>query len=141
VQTLACRWERFMGASGGTPYCDRPGVRYAMYAAYRRGGLPGALAQYDSLEQQAPDGFTFGPAQLVSFSYDLRRAGRTEDARRGFEASVRRYPDDWNSHDSLGEVLLAAGDTVHAIQEYRRSVELNPSNANGVAVLRSLQAK
>jgi hypothetical protein len=36
--------------------------------------------------------------------------------------------------------LLKAGDKLHAIENYRKSLELNPQNGNGRDVLKSLGA-
>jgi Flp pilus assembly protein TadD len=66
--------------------------------------------------------------------------GNTADAVAIFQLNVEIYPDEWNPYDSLGEGLLALGDTVQAISNYKRSVALNPGNAAGVAVLKRLGA-
>ncbi len=97
--------------------------------------MEGVLATYDTLQRTASDRFDFGPGELVSLAYELLHAGQGADAVRVFEAVVRRFPDDWNGHDSLGEAYLARGDTARAVHEYRRSIELNPQNTNGVAIL------
>ena len=52
-----------------------------------------------------------------------------------FELNVTEYPDASNPYDSLGEAYLAAGDTARAIVNYEKSVELNPDNTGGIAVL------
>lgn len=47
-------------------------------------------------------------------------------------------PDEFNPHDSLGEAYLKAGRREQAIENYRKSLELNPANENARAVLREL---
>ena len=56
-----------------------------------------------------------------------------------FELNVAEYPEASNPYDSLGEACLAAGDTARAIANYQRSVELDPGNANGRAVLERIR--
>ncbi|NTV04141.1 tetratricopeptide repeat protein, partial [bacterium] len=46
-------------------------------------------------------------------------------------AYVDLYPESWNAYDSLGEGLLAVGDTDGSIAMYEKSLELNPENTNG----------
>jgi predicted negative regulator of RcsB-dependent stress response len=50
------------------------------------------------------------------------------------------YPDKSNPYDTLGEALLAQGDTASAIRNYERSVQLDSSNTAGAAVLKRLRA-
>ena len=76
---------------------------------------------------------------LNTLGYRLLRDGQIEDAITTFELNVAEYPDASNPYDSLGEAYLAAGDTARAIANYQRSVELNPDNTNGVAVLERLR--
>ena len=47
----------------------------------------------------------------------------------------------FNVYDSYGEALLALGDTTQAIENYKRSVQLNPDNENGIKVLKGLDIK
>jgi hypothetical protein len=58
---------------------------------------------------------------------------------RAVELNVAEHPDASNPYDSLGEAYLAAGDTANAILNYQKSVELNPANTTGAAVLRRLR--
>jgi hypothetical protein len=42
-------------------------------------------------------------------------------------------------YDSYGEALAAAGDKENAIVNYKKSIELDPSNEHGKKVLEELQ--
>jgi hypothetical protein len=64
--------------------------------------------------------------------------GREEEAVGVFELNASLYPGSWNAHDSLGEAFAANGRTDEAIRSYRRSLELNPENANARAALEKL---
>ncbi len=52
--------------------------------------------------------------------------------------TTRLYPDSWNAWDSLGEAAAKAGRNEQAIANYRKSLELNPNNKNGQAMLEKL---
>jgi Flp pilus assembly protein TadD len=56
-----------------------------------------------------------------------------------FEKGAELYPESWNAYDSLGECLAKAGKRERAIESYRKSVELNPGNANGRATIQQLE--
>lgn len=64
--------------------------------------------------------------------------GREEEAVKVFELNASLYPDSWNAHDSLGEAYAARGRKDEAILSYKRSLELNPENANARAALERL---
>jgi tetratricopeptide (TPR) repeat protein len=49
--------------------------------------------------------------------------------------NVEIYPDAFNTYDSLGEGYMEAGQNELAIQNYERSLELNPGNDNARQML------
>lgn len=72
------------------------------------------------------------------WAYDLLHAGRTEEALALFAYNNRKWPEDWNTWDSLAEAYAVKGDKTRAIELYRKSLELNPKNTNGVEQLKKL---
>jgi CubicO group peptidase (beta-lactamase class C family) len=76
---------------------------------------------------------------LNSWGYRLLARHETKPAIAVLELAVRLYPDDANAHDSLGEAYAADQATALAIQHYRRSLELNPQNANAAERLKALE--
>jgi Flp pilus assembly protein TadD len=54
--------------------------------------------------------------------------------------AVRDNPDYWNAYDSLGEMYARAGDKQLAIQNYRKSLQLNPTSQTGLEALKMLGA-
>ena len=55
-----------------------------------------------------------------------------------FKLNVRAYPESFNVYDSYGEALMAAGNKEGAIKNYKKSLELNPHNLNGIEKLKEL---
>ncbi len=55
-----------------------------------------------------------------------------------FKLNVAEYPESYNVYDSLGEAYLANGDKDKAIETYKKSIELNSDNENGVKILKTL---
>lgn len=120
---------------GHTP--GSPGVQGTLAIVNRLRGLDAALAEYASLRKAGPAS-NFRPEQLNSFGYSLLAEKRTADAIRVFQLNVDVFPGDANAYDSLGEAYMAAGRNELAIASYRKSLELDPKNENGVAMLRKL---
>ena len=73
--------------------------------------------------------------------YNLINAKRINDAIEVFRLNVKLFPDSWNTYDSLGEALALSGDKAEAIENYEKSITLNPNNTNGKTALEKLKAK
>jgi tetratricopeptide (TPR) repeat protein len=58
-----------------------------------------------------------------------------------FKANVAAFPESANTYDSLGEAYMENGDRELAIQNYRRSLELDPNNANARTMLERLGSR
>lgn len=55
-----------------------------------------------------------------------------------FKLNTNLHPNSANAYDSLGEVYMKSGDSVKAVVNYRKSLELNPKNDNASAMLKKL---
>lgn len=82
-----------------------------------------------------------GEEELLPLGYRLVAWDELAAAERVFRYWVAIDPDDWNAHDSLGEVLLARGGLDGAAAEYERSLVLNPDNDHGRTMLRRIEAR
>ncbi len=83
--------------------------------------------------------YDFSESVLNALGYDLLRAEETDLALAVFRLNTEAYPGGFNTWDSLGEAYLAVGDTAMAILNYRKSLALNPQNANARAILSQLR--
>jgi len=54
---------------------------------------------------------------------------------------VEAYPQGFNTYDSLGEAYMISGITELAIQNYKKSLELNPENTGAMEMLKRLENK
>jgi Tfp pilus assembly protein PilF len=62
------------------------------------------------------------------------------DAIRIFRLNVENHPDSWNAYDSLAEAYMDEGENALAVQNYEKSLQLNPKNSNGETMLKKLKA-
>lgn len=102
-------------------------------------GIGPAIQAYRALAQ-SPD-FLVTEVQLNTLGYRLLALKRVPEAIEVFKLNVAAYPRSANAYDSLGEAYLTHGDREQAIRSYRRSLELNPQNANAVEKLRTLEKR
>ena len=107
----------------------------------RERGAEAAIAQYRELRKRQPGRYDFAEPELNALGYELLFTGRVKEAVEIFKLNVEMYPQGFNTYDSLAEAYLAAGERELAIKNYRRSLELNPQNANATAALKRIEQK
>ena len=135
-ERLADSIGRAYGWKGLDAEPDRPGTTVDLLARLR--GLDQALAWYRGA--MTKDTARFRPGDLNRLGYQLLWSDRTADAVKVFEANVALYPDDANAYDSLGEGYMAAGNKTAAVENYRKSLAMDPSNENAKRMLAKLGA-
>ena len=113
-----------------------PPIRQLRLALLRR-GFDHAPQVVDDMRRQDP---SFHPAEadLNAWGYQLLEQKQPAQALAVLKLAVVLFPGSWNVYDSLGEVQQRTGDRLGAIANYRRSLELNPHNANAVKHLAAL---
>ena len=78
-------------------------------------------------------------SQVNSIGYRLLGKKRNKEAIEMFRMNVEDYPKSPNVYDSLGEAYMLNGDKNGAIENYKKSLELDPANANAREMLKRLQ--
>jgi CubicO group peptidase (beta-lactamase class C family) len=101
-------------------------------------GFENAVTIAAELKQKDPK-FTLGENDLNGWGYRLAEDGKTKEAIEVLKLNVSLYPSSANTYDSLAEAYETAGDKKMAIKNYRRSLELDPKNANAETHLRKLE--
>jgi Flp pilus assembly protein TadD len=71
----------------------------------------------------------------------LLNANRDQEAITVLQFNVSAFPQSGNVYDSLGEAYLKAGAKANAIENYRKSLEVDPQNDNAVARLKKFEKK
>jgi FKBP-type peptidyl-prolyl cis-trans isomerase/Tetratricopeptide repeat len=104
-------------------------------------GIDSALSQYHYLKNTKPDEYDFREAQLNMLGYILLRNKMIKEAIEIFKLNSEVYPESANVYDSLGEGYIANGNVTLAIENYKKSLELNPDNENAKEMLKKLDGK
>lgn len=78
---------------------------------------------------------------LNATGYQLLTAKKVNDAIDVFKLNVKLFPNSWNAYDSLGEAYALAGNKKLAIENYEKSMKLNPKSESGPAALAKLKRK
>ncbi|MBX3064770.1 MAG: class A beta-lactamase-related serine hydrolase [Anaerolineae bacterium] len=101
-------------------------------------GFDQAIAAFNEAKQQDPE-FHLTEDQVNAWGYKLLQLEQPHDAIEVFKLNVSLYPESGNPYDSLAEGYEAIGEQALAIENYKRSLELNPENTNAVDRLKELE--
>ncbi|SDC64288.1 hypothetical protein SAMN04488104_100327 [Algoriphagus faecimaris] len=90
--------------------------------------------------------YNFSPPEYLvnQLGYRLLRSKNAVDQAKAleyFKLNVENYPKSANSYDSLGEAFETVGETQKAIENYKKSLELNSENEHARMRIRELTKK
>lgn len=105
-------------------------------------GMEGNVEQANNLRVKACEMGT--NAEINSYGYTLLQSGNASGAVAVFTVNAKRYPEDPNTWDSLGEALATAGDIAAAKVNFSKALSMNPSpevRANSEMWLKKLESQ
>lgn len=115
----------------------KPMAGVAIAKAYRNGGVSVGIDRARDIMSESGD-WRFGEQDLNQLAYQLVSEEAFDEAIAMLRLNSEFFPDHFNPYDSLGEVYLLKGERELAIENYRKSLELNPENDNAVQRLNEL---
>jgi imidazolonepropionase-like amidohydrolase len=119
---------------------NRKPIGDVLFDTIQQKGIQAAVEQYHQFAASQQNSYFFSENELVKLGYQLLRTKKVRDAIEIFKLSVEAYPQSYNTYDSLAEAYMDQGDRDLAIQNYRKSLDLNPANTNAVRMLEKLKA-
>jgi len=102
-------------------------------------GIQKAIAAYRDLKAKQSATNDFSEPELNRLGYQLLRTGKVKEAIEIFKLNVEAYPKAFNTYDSLAEAYLADNQRELAIQNYKKSLELDANNTSAVEALKRLE--
>ena len=100
-------------------------------------GVDAALALYTRLKSEEQDKYDFSEESINILGYSFLK-NNLPAALALFKININEHPKSFNAYDSYGEALKLDGQNEKAIENYKKSVELNPGNSNGIKALQEL---
>jgi CubicO group peptidase (beta-lactamase class C family) len=115
--TWAMRWL-------GLGY-DHPETMPRLYNALRKQGFGNVPQAFNNLKSK---GYQFSEKDINAYGYVLMKQMRYKQASAIFKQEVVMYPQSANAYDSFAEASENMGDKQRAINNYKRSLELDTAN-------------
>ncbi|MFK7775434.1 MAG: serine hydrolase [Saprospiraceae bacterium] len=99
-------------------------------------GIAKGILLYEKIKTS--DDYHLNEREMNESGYKLLQAGKAKAAAAVFKINVEAFPNSFNTYDSYGEALLELGNKAQAIENYKKSVKLNPDNEGGIKILNGL---
>ena len=111
-------------------------VAKILFDTINENGIDQGIDIYNEIKEE--DGYYLSEEEMNIVSYKFIQSNRVEAAAEVLQLAISSFPEAFNLYDSYGEVQLILGNKEKAIESYKKSVELNPDNQNGLRVLKEL---
>jgi CubicO group peptidase (beta-lactamase class C family) len=108
------------------------------YEYLLEGNFDKALAGYQALAKANASDEAVNEENINSQGYNFLRAGRTTLAKDLFRVNIFLYPKSANVYDSYAEACRENGEIQLAIDNYRRSLALQPNNEGAKKALKEM---
>jgi D-alanyl-D-alanine-carboxypeptidase/D-alanyl-D-alanine-endopeptidase len=102
-------------------------------------GAEAGITLYQELKKSDGDyDFSENVLNMLGYSYLDKNVAA---ARALFKLNTEQFPKSFNVYDSYGEALVKNNEKDLAIENYKKSLELNPGNTSGIKALENLGVK
>ena len=88
-----------------------------------------AYRGYNSILKNNPNNRSVRESNINSLGYRALRRKDNDEAIKLFTLNTKLYPESSNVYDSLGEAYWSVRDTINAMRNYKKALELDPKNS------------
>jgi CubicO group peptidase (beta-lactamase class C family) len=121
----------------GTTYeMPKKSVAFSLLDVILEKGLASGFEHFNNIKNSK--NYSLKENEMNSVGYNLLNSGKVKEAIEVFKLNVISFPKSGNVYDSLGEAYLVDGNEKLAIQNYKKSLEIDPTNTNAKNVLKKL---
>lgn len=136
---IFCDWVKWKNQVSMGNRCEiRIPIANKLKQIIEKEGVSNLADKYVELKTEEQRNYNFSENQLNNLGYYYLNKNENDIAIAIFKINVDAFPNSSNVYDSYGEALLKKGKSEEAIENYKKSVELNPGNENGIKVLNEL---
>src|SRR5918993_711636 len=109
-------------------------VAYSLADKIEKEGTSAALEYYKGIKDSI--GYYLDENEMNTTGYEFLQSGKVKEAAAIFQLNTIAFPKSSNVYDSYGEALMALGNKTDALENYKKSVKLNPGNENAIKILK-----
>lgn len=124
------------------------GLRFIYKNWHTEAFLNANKISYQDIENHYKDlskefGYTINPTEdfINQLGYQQLRFKHIEEAIEFLKQNIILHPNSFNVYDSMGEAYMINGQKSLAIENYEKSIAINPQNENGREMIRKLKGE
>ena len=121
---------------GKTFDLPKKSVAYDVLAVIQSEGIEAGITRYNKIKED--DNYDLSENEMNEIGYLLMGSDKVEEALQVFKLNIDAFPKSANAYDSYAEASMKLGKNEQAIAYYKKSVEMNPANQNGIDMLKKL---
>ena len=121
---------------GKTYDLPKKSVAYDVLGVIQSDGIEAGTAHYNKIKDA--DNYDLNENEMNQVGYQLMGSDKIEEALQVFKLNIEAFPKSSNAYDSYGEAFMKLGKNDQAIENYKKSIELNPGNQGGIDMLKKL---
>jgi CubicO group peptidase (beta-lactamase class C family) len=126
-----------VGIINEKPYdLPKKSVAFELLEVIESKGIADGVARYKAIKDA--EKYELIEGEMNNIGYQLMGNGKTEEAAKVFKLNTEAFPESFNVYDSYAEALMTLGENDLAIANYKKSIEMNPGNQNGIEMLKKL---
>ena len=129
---------RIIGANGSTEAPRISADDLTPFELLTSGKVDEAMARYRQMMKETPRSPSVDPGRLIGDGYSLVQEGKLTEGIALLKVAVDLYPKSTDAYDLLADAYQTNGQKELAIAAYKKSLELNPQNANAREKLKKL---
>jgi tetratricopeptide (TPR) repeat protein len=132
---------RIIGANGSV---DAPHISaddLTPYELLTSGKVEEAMARYRQIQKETPRSPSVDEGRFLADAYNLGEEGKLAEAIALLKVAEDLYPKSVDVQDNLAEAYERNGQKDLAIATYKKSLELNPQDANAREKLKKLRGQ
>jgi len=112
-------------------------LAYSLLQQLETNGLEEAMKFYR--ETRLSTQYIILEDEMNMVGYELLQGNKLDEAAAVFKINMEAFPASFNVYDSYAEALMMLGNKAEAIEFYKKSLELNADNKNGIIMLKKLR--
>jgi len=121
---------------GKTYDLPKKSVAFELLGVIQSEGIEAGIAHYNKIKEA--DKYDLDENEMNQIGYQLMGSDQVEEALQVFKLNVEAFPKSFNVYDSYAEASMKLGRNDQAIENYKKSVEMNRGNQNGIDMLKKL---
>ncbi|WKK66482.1 serine hydrolase [Lutimonas zeaxanthinifaciens] len=125
------------GVLKGTTYdLPKKSAAYEMQGVIEDEGIDAGVDRFNKIKDDKT--YDLDENEMNQIGYQLMGKEMVEEASKVFKLNMDAFPESFNVYDSYAEAQMKLGNNEEAIEYYKKSVEMNPGNQNGIDMLKKL---